>query len=353
MKIQHYILILLIASLLGGCKREEIPTPISNVPIFGIEGSLGSDSISLIAGIDNVILAPSLLKANGVTIYSGKLSDDNTYFQLNIFNGNIDFPDQPRFDVSSINEIFLAPSNNGVLWYASKADFPNASSIVDLKWYLDGVESSTPNELSIYKPGRYQVCAKVVFEDASESTLCREITVGFRKNADFEMQYQVVSASNIEASVTSSQTISSINWFIDETLVSTDLSINVPLPTGKYLLRSEVKFDNGIVLNRATLVDVSWNGNGIADFSSFAVQTTDIWDNTAVLTIFKGGKAYTSDTELNAGKSIAVEEIKFYTNDANGIPIYILKGKVDAILKDSSNQNFPLKAKLAIGLSVK
>lgn len=353
MKLQTYMLILLIASLLGGCKREVIPAPMSNVPIFGVEGDLGTDPISLIAGINNVNMEPSVVTSNGINIYSGSLKDDNSYFQLHIFSGKLDFPDQPKFDYSSMNEILLAPSNHGVLWHVSKTDFPNAGSIVQIKWFVNGTEQILPDELSIFKPGRYDVCAKVVYEDASESTLCRNITVGFKKNADFTMLYQVVSASKIEASVASAQTISSVSWFLDGALISNDIAINLPLPTGKYALRSEVKFDNGVVVNRAALVDVSWNGNDIPDFSAFAVETTDVWDDKAVITFLKNGKTYTSDTELNAGKSITVDEIKLYSNDVNGIPIFILKGKMDVVLKDSNNVSFPLKAKLAIGFSVK
>lgn len=354
MKAFSYILILFLTLVLGGCKHEIIPAPTSNNPVFGVEGTLSEVAFSVVAGMENTIMTPSIVETDGIKIYKGVLGNDQSYFQLEIYNGNIDFPSQPKFDPDSFQEIRFTPSNQGVLWSVNKSDFPNSGSITKIIWNVNGVDQVLPDDLKIYKPGKYDVCAKVTFENQTESTLCRQISVGFKKNADFILTHQVISASKLTASVVGEiSTISSVNWFLDGNLISDSIQLERNLPIGKYLLRSEVTFTNGIVLNRSAIVDVSWAGNGIDDFSMFATETNDFWDYKAKITYFKGGKTYSSLNDYNADKFISVEELDYHGVDASGFPVYTLKGMVDAILLDENNQTASLKAKIAIGFSIK
>ena len=355
MKAYFYILILFSAFVFSSCKHEIIPAPASNSPVFGIEGKFVEDSFALIAGESNVIMTPSVTTSEGIKIYKGVLGNSQSYFQLEIYNGNIDFPNQPKFDSESIQEIRYLPFNQNVLWSINKDDFPNSSSIVTIVWYVDGIEQVIADDLKIYKPGKYEVCAKVLFENQTQSTLCREVTVGFKKNADFVLSQEVLSGSSLSASVVSSiGTITKVNWFIDGNFVSNDFQLDTALVSNaKYLLRSEVTFQNGIVLNRSAIVDISWMGNGIADFSSFASETSDTWDYKTKITLLKDGKIYTSLNDYNADKFITIDKLEYHGTDASGSPVYLLSGNVDVTLTDSSNATFDLKGKIAVGFSVK
>lgn len=355
MKLIIYMLFVLSAWLFGSCKHEVIPAPVSNSPIFGVEGKVGEDSVSLMAGTGEITMKPSLDEVNGVKVYNGTLGNDQSYFQLQIYSGNIDFPNQPKFNPDSFNEFSFTPFNQGAVWSISKSDFPNNSSILEIKWSVNGVDQAILNDLKIDQPGRYEICARVKYEDQSESVLCREVTVGFKKNADFKLNYQVTSASNLNASIASvvGSPASAVKWYLNGNLISSGLEIDTLLSQGKYSLSAEVIFENGITVNHAAIVDVSWNENGVPDFTSLAWEDINVWDYKVKITYVKDGTTYRSDNEFNIGKVISVEDIIFHGKDNLGIPVYILKGSVDAILIDNNNDSFPFKAKLSIGFSVK
>ncbi len=348
------MLVLLFTLLLGSCKHEVIPPPVSNSPIFGVEGKVGQDTFSLMAGKAEVTMKPTLVESNGMKIYRGTLGNDQSYFQLQIYSGNIDFPNQPKFNPDSFNEFLFTPYNQGALWSISKSDFPNSSSIIEIKWSVNGLEQAILNDLKIDSPGKYEVCASVKYEDQSESVLCREITVGFKKNADFNLNHQVTSGANLHASIESVVgEASAVQWYLNGNPISSEFEIDTLLPQAKYTLRAEVIFENGITVNRAAVIDVSWNENGIADFASLAAEVSSVWDYKVQITYFKNGTTYRSDNEFNLGKVISVEDIVFHGKDGLGIPVYILKGSVDAILINNNNDSFPFKAKLSMGFSVK
>ena len=349
-----HILILFSTILLFGCKHEIIPAPISNTPIFGIEGTAGEDSFSLNAGVDDVEMTPSLIQTDGIKIYQGVLGNNNSSFQIQLYNGNIDFPNQPKFDPTTINEIFFTPIDQGALWSVNMSDFSIGSNITEIKFYVDGVAQVQLNELKIYKPGKYNVCANVTFENQSVSTLCREIIVGFKKNADFKLDYEVISGNRLYASVANLQnSIAEVKWYINDNYVSSEIEIDTILPNSKYSLRAEVTFANQIVQTRAALVDVSYDGNGIPDFSQLATQSAQTWDYKAKLIYRKNGKSYSSENGLNLDSKIKVDEIKYHGLNSDGIAVYLLKGEIDAILQDSNMVSLPVKAKLAFGILVK
>ncbi len=353
MKKYFYLLMLFITILLGGCKHEVIPAPISNTPIFGIEGSIGTDSLSLLAGVNGAEMKPSLIQVDGIKIYCGTIANSESSFQLQIYNGNIDYPNQPQFDPNTIQEFLFIPTDQGALWAVNKASFPNSSSIVEIKWFVNGVAQVLMDELKIYKPGKYDVCAHVKFENQSVSILCREITVGFKKNADFQMQYEVISGSQLTASITNVQSaISGVKWYLNDQYISAAIQLDTLLPSSKYNLRAEVTFDNGIVFNRAAVVDVSWGGNDVPDFSQIATQATALWDYKAKISYLKDGISYTSENNSNQDNKIQVEEIVYHGVNSNGIPVYILKGEINVILQDSNMVSLPLKAKLVFGVLV-
>ncbi len=359
MRALTYILILLSAMVMGSCKHEVIPAPASNSPIFGVEGTFGENTFALIAGMDNITMKPSVIEKDGIKIYSGILGDDNSYFQLEIYNGNIDYPNQPKIDFKSVDGISFVPYDQGVLWSMKVSDLPT-SGLDAVTWYVNGVEQLGVEDLEISKPGKYEVCLKVKFENQEERILCREVIVGFRKNADFDMTYEIISGSKLKAKASSLLgTITTVNWYLNENLIYTGIQLDTLLSNGKYMLRSEVSFTNGIVLNRSAYVDVSWMGNHIPDFTAYANSTmitqdpNNTWDNKARITYFKDGKTYTSENYNNADRMIAIDKIEYHGKDVNGNPVYILKGDFDVILQDSSSQNYPMKAKIGIGFSVK
>ena len=353
MKALNYILILLSATLLGSCKHEVIPAPVSNSPIFGIEGTFDDSPLSYVAGVDGMNMKPTVLTANGINIYNGVLGDGESYFQLEIFNGDIDFPTQPKINFNSIQEIAFVPYDQETLWSIKKMDLPG-SGVDEITWFVNGAQQVILDDLKLNKPGKYEICAKIRFEDQTESTLCRQVIVGFRKNADFNLNFDIVSGSKLIASVSNTLgAITGVNWFLNETLIATGLEIDTLLDNDKYLLRAEVTFGNGIVLDRSALVDVSWQANHVPDFTAYANATTNTWDNKARITLFKDGKKYSSENYHNAEKLITVDQIEYHGTDASGAAVYILKGDVDIMLQDSTQQAYPLKAKLGVGFSVR
>jgi hypothetical protein len=353
MKIRIQIVILLFAMLQTACKREVIPMPLTNLPVFGIEGVFFADTFKLIAGEDQVVMTPKLIEMDGIKVYSGKIGNETTYFQMDIYNGNIDFQKQPKFDINELNSLTFAPYNKGILWSISKSDFPNSSSIAQIKWFVDGLEQQQLDKLEIYKPGKFEICAKVRFQDQSESTLCRTVVVGFKKNANFKMNYEISDSSRMISTVSTTDEISKVNWYLNEVLVSKSASIDTNLSFGKYELRSEVFFQNGVVQNRAALVDVSLNRNDVPDFSSIAFENQVFWDSKVVITYVRNGVNYSSFNEYNEEKSISIEDLVLYSIDSSGVPIFFIKGNFLVNLTNINYQSYPLQGKLAIGVSVK
>lgn len=346
-------LIIFSALVFSGCKKEIIPPPGSAEPVFKAEGTFNGQDISLRAGDDDVLMETQVQEINGVHFFSGTLGNSNIELEMGVYAGDLDKP-QSESAFSGMSSINFAYEPGQPLYTLCKDSLLNASSILKVMWEVNGAIYPEQDVLNIYEPGKYTICAHVVFSDYSESMLCNEVLVGFRQNADFAINFMMGQDLTFQSWISPiSGTVSNINWYINGQVISNQQVLGTHLNSGEYIVTAEVFFTNGVKLSRNILIDGNLTGHNIYDFTQSASILPLKWDYTAKLKLKKDGVEYFSDKALNSTNKISVSEIKYHGMNSKGKAVYLLKGTVDANLKSASGTStFPLQLNVSFGFAV-
>lgn len=339
---------------LTGCKHEIIQPPVSNTPVFNAIGTIGDDPVNLSAGVDQVTLSSNNEVVDGVQVYRGTLGGSNVEFAMELYDGNIDLTTKPIQELTSATEFYFTPNTSQPLLSITKNAFQNASSIQSISWTVNGNPQIQQNDLRIFNPGKYDVCANVTFEDQSKSTICNQIIVGFRKNANYNLNFILGQDGSFRSWLKIiSGTISSVKWYVNDNLINQEGFFNYDsLEMYKNVIRAEAIFTNNAKKVTSVLLDKS-AGNHIFDYTNYGDLTNYIWDHKVRISVKKNGEIYTSQNAYNEQNKVTVEEIKFHNINSQGNPVYILKGKVVALLtKDGSNETYPLNLNISMGFVI-
>lgn len=357
--LQHSVRLILIALSffsIQGCKKEIIPPPESNDPVFTAMGTFGSNLIQLNAGDQGVVMVSEVELVNGVPFYKGVLGNGSTEIELGIFPGNLDIETQNTPDFLNITEIQLAELMNGPLVEVSKDSLPNHEAFLSIDWTLtdnNGTSQPMNNNLVISKPGRYNVCAVVTFNDYSTKTICNELLVGYQKNADFTLNFYHGPTNNLQVWVDESLgEMQSVKWFDNETYVGSSSDLSMNLDSNSHLIRAEVTFTNGAKLNRTILIDGTLNGKNFADFTHLIESNFTPWDFKAKVKVKKDGITYFSENTSNSSNKITIQETKYHGISPQGKHVYLIKGMIQSNLKSASGIVLPLDLQVSLGIAV-
>ena len=124
----------------------------------------------------------------------------------------------------------------------------NVDVIDHVTWSVEGFASDSLNTFTIMEPGKYQVCATIVFlTDGSSAQLCSELILGYERHANCTIKHFLNQNGTLTAWVVDPQVaIEKVEWFLNDVLVSENAEFAYDsLPGGNHVLRAQINFENG------------------------------------------------------------------------------------------------------------
>jgi hypothetical protein len=352
MKLILFISIFLIG--LSSCKKTEIEDlPVGNSPVFKAEGMLNGEYFSLIAGEDDVIMETFTEKINGVNKYTGAIGNEKTSLEFGIYDGDIDQLNESVLNIGATE--FWAVNPHEPLTTLSKFFFSNASSIQEIDWYLNGVFAGL-NQVEIFLPGKYNVCANVTFFDGSQANLCNEIIIGYRRNENFQLYHTINSSGKLTAWIDPFQgEVENVSWELDNQLIGTSNTISYMIPSGGHKLKTTVNFADGTQRIKSVHLDGTLEQKFIDDFTVFEIKENSIqpWDYNILIRFKENGIIYRSDLVENLDSSIEIEKVEYYGLNNAGNKVYKLTANILANLKSASNIQKEISFKTEFGIEIK
>ena len=344
---------------LVGCSKQEIVIPESNDPIFEVQGTLGSEHFELVAGADNGYMHTSTKIHNGVRVFTGELSDGETSVELGIFDGNLDKPNSvPEVDLQNV-VLDLARRYYDPLAVLNIQDIVPNQNAANVDWYINGTFAGS-GQISIYEPGKYDVCAQVTFETGESAQLCDQIILGYTRNANCSIDLDLSQGQqgNIFASLdTTGEALGGVEWFLNDVLISTDNALAYQLEYGVgNTLKARVSFQNGVVREKACYIDGTDPTKWISDFSIFELSSTPsviTQDYQVRLIINHEGKVYESIQAENEGSSISLVSLEPFEDNASGNNVYKAVVLIEAVVMEMSTEKLiPVSFTATLGVEV-
>lgn len=327
--------------LLSSCEKHKISLPQSNDPVFRAKGTIDASEFELVAGDDNAFMFTSIEDEHGVPVYIGNLSNGNLSIELGIYDGLIDIPGHKLLSSFPAQHNFSRMSTSP-LAILSKESFPNVDLISTVVWSIDGVSVGL-NTVIIYEPGKYQVCADIMFSDGTSSVLCSELILGYARHANFTIKHFLNQNGTLSAWVEDPLVqVEKIEWYLDNALISSASEISYPqLSSGNHILRADVNFANGVKRSKNMLVDGDLSGKFIDDLTFFENGTLALLnrDFNIRLKLEQDGVTFSSDEANNSMNTVSFSDITYYAKDASGNDVYKVKAHIVAIVRDVQNVN--------------
>jgi hypothetical protein len=348
------VLFLICMVLVSSCKKEEVEEPLTETePVFRADGTIGSDTFSLVAGKDNFYMNTMSENIDGVDYYYGSLSDGVTELEMGVYAGNIDMPSTSI--TQSIPEYTsLAMNPMQPLVYLSKDLFPNNMLMQEIQWFVDGSFKGV-NAITLNNPGKFNVCAVVTFTDGSTDTLCNEMIVGYSKNAIGQIRHMLTANGNLQTWVEEDQVpVQSIKWFVDGVFVTDANKLAQNINQESHLITAEISFSNGVQRTKSVLIDGSNNGYFIDDFSYFESDLISFhWDFKTCIALKINGKSYHSKNAPNQTSEVHITNISYYGVNSSGKAVFKVSADVSCNLReDLSNEVLPFSCSTVFGVEI-
>lgn len=336
-----FIALIVGAFLLASCNKQTVEVPQSNDPVFRVDGTIDSVPLSLVAGDDNAFMFTAIKEEHGVPVYSGKLSDGSTSIEIDIYDGMIDMP-QHNVINSFPAQFTYARKSTAPLAILSKESFPNAALINSVTWWIDG-DSYGTNNVEISEPGKYEVCADILFNDGSSNVLCSELIFGYERHANCQIKHFLSQNGTLSAWVVDPQVeIEKIEWRLDNELISSQSEVSIAdLSPYNHILRADVYFVNGVRRTKNMIVDGSLSGKFIDDLTIFETGILSVLnrDFNVRVKLEKDGVTYSSAEVNNTLNKVTFDEINYYGKDSSGNTVYKVKAHIVANVQDVQGVN--------------
>lgn len=330
-------IVLLMAAIIGCTKEDITPDPPSNDPVFGVSGTIDNQDFELTAGENNSFMHTNIVNLNGVDHYRGALINGDNKLQISISDGILDIPDV-NTDIMSAGDIDIAPNHNGdALAVLSEDLFSNNDYIEEVTWTIDG---ALQNESTVYitEPGKYEICADILFSDGYTGSTCNTILIGYQKNVNPILKYIVGQNDQIIGFVESpNNDISSIKWYKNDVQVFEGITFNdTSSQMNRYALKARIEFMNGSIREREIWVNRMNTNYKIEDISTLENQSSLSWDNKATVEVDLNGVKYVSaPTEEN--HKITVTNSWNYGTNEEGDQVTFIEGHLYSTFINLSN----------------
>lgn len=342
---------------LVGCSKQDIVIPESNDPIFEVRGTLGNEDFELVAGADNGFMFTSTKVHNGVRVFTGKLSNGETSVEMGIFDGNLDMPGNiPEVDLQNVALDLARRYYDPLAVLNAQSIVPNQNA-TNVDWYINGTFAGS-GQISIYEPGRYDVCAHVTFVTGQTEQLCDEIILGYTRNANCSIALDLSQSGMILADLnTTGELVQSVEWILNDIVVGTNDTLEYALPYGiGNQLKARVTFENGVVREKSCFIDGQDPTQWISDFSIFEFSSTPSiipQDYQVRMIINHDDKLYESIQAENDGSSITLLSLEPFEENANGNNVYKATLQIEAIVMEMSTEKLiPVSFIATLGVEV-
>ena len=105
-------------------------------------------------------------------------------------------------------------------------------------------------------------------------------------------------------------------------------------------VKAKVFYHNGAVAEKTILVDGSFQGRYIEDFSVFELPLQDdTWDNAVGLEVVKDGETYRTFDVSNYKGSMEIIGVEWYVHPITGQEMFKVAAEIDAKLKSTTTGN--------------
>ncbi len=334
---KRLLFILSFAFLLVACKKKEIVVlPSSNSPVFSLQGVINGQPVAYQAGDLGMTLQTEIEMHNGVQFSYGKFSNGTTSFKLGIFDNRVTIPGV-QCPLMVGDSLFFAQKQIEDLAFLSPNLLSNGLKITHIDWYANTVFLGS-NNVHITEPGVYDICGIFTFENGAQKTVCNRMFLGFETDVDFTVRHFLSDYGDLKLWIEgNTQPIDSIQWLIDDELVWTGETCSQNIDLDQKMVRAKVYYSNGKIHDKTILVDGSFNGLFVEDFSAFQVPQPDVnWNKAVGLEIEMGGVMYSSFDVSNYKGSMVVKGVDNYIHPVSGAQMLRILADVDAKLKSST-----------------
>ena len=352
-----YLLILLASLfvLFSACKKNKVNIPESNDPIFKASGTFGSNTFNIVAGDDGAYMYTMTDIVQNVEVVAGKISNTNAGIEIGIFNGFIDQPPHQFEDDFQITPTF-AKEYLQPLVVLQKSSFANASEIQTINWTIgnDQYQNSAP----IYEPGKYMVCAEIIFMDNTIKNLCNELIIGYDRSETGKISFDFNQAtSHINAFIEPiNSSIESTQWFIDGVYFNDAETLSTNVSSTSHKIRAEIHYSNGVYRKKEMVLDAYDNSKTIEDFTFFEnlVPSITPQDYNIRIKFHQNGITYESIKANNSNSTILITELSYYGKNTAGFDVYKINATVNCKVKaQGGTAEIPLIFTTVFGLEIK
>lgn len=336
--IKYLSLLIIICLLSAQCKKDDMPEIDQNSdPIFNIDGTLGEAVISLHAGQKDAFMHTSVDQFNNVNLYSGELTNGKTAFKIQVFPSYIDVPTlYNNFTEKDIYKV-AQPFGSEALFTLSADDFPFYDLINKISWTVDNVQQPS-STLKIVEPGKYSVCADILFSNGETARTCNTIIVGYQLHAKYKLQFTLGPDLTLEAKINAPDNeVSKVSWYINDELQSDAINLQTANLPEKFHLKAKVEFENGAVGTREVFINKSFSGYSIPDFTNLGQKSSLTWDNTILITILNNDKTYVSTKDISSPSQFKINKISDYKANSKGNEVKLISGKLTVPFKNKDS----------------
>lgn len=353
MRVGIFIVVLALLGITASCKKEKIEIKESNDPVFTLTGDFNGESLSLIAGDNNVYMNTYTEIVNGVDLYSGSIGTINEFVSLGIYNGNVDFPQNFLQDILPTLTPEFAVNSQLSNWIEA-TDYMDMGEIESITWSVNGV-TQTSSDLNITKPGKYEVCANITYLDLSQKSVCNELILGYASHANALINFTTQSGY-LNAQLTPIMSaVASVDWKLDGVSIGNAISLNATIGSGTKELSCTVQFANGVTRTKRMLVNGTDPSKNVRDFSACEIYQSSPYfqDYKIVLKYTKNGVEYRSDFANNTQSNLYVSSFEYYGKNANGKEVYKISVSGNINLgKSGSSTVYPFSFNSNFGLEI-
>lgn len=332
--VQHIFFYLLMFTLLTACNKKVEEIPYSNSPVFYVEGTIGSDSVSYVAG-ENTELMAAIEKQNGVNFFNGTMQLDNGELSIGIFDGNVE---QGKFDLASFlsnTQLNYSLISTEPLFQISKSSFSSLENLEKIEWYLDDVFYGN-DELKIINPGKYMVCGVFIYTDGKEYNVCNEMIIGYEKSTVFNLQYVIEKDQNLTVWMNGgAENTQEVKWYNNGKLISSEQSLSMKPNSGANFVTAEIKFKNGAVRKRTIMVENDYPEHSVLDFGVLENSSNVFQDYKVKLAYKSNNIVFSTDLIESQTNEFIIDKFQYFGKDKNGTPVYSISGTLKAKVKTS------------------
>ncbi len=350
--IRKLILYGIFFSVLLGCKKVNIDDPIvQTAPIFKVHGLFGENLMDIVAGEQNGLMQTEDSLVNGVTCYKGVLGDDNTTFELQVMDGDID-NQSISFYQKLPNDLPFGLEAKQSIVVLSKNIFSNKQYIQQIIWNINGSMAGIDNAF-ISNPGRYLIEALVTFTNGSNAKLANELIIGYRKESFGHIQHFLNEDGYLKVWINEEfEDITNIKWYLDDEYISSQHECFALIDNSFHTVSVEVKFKSGAKIKKSILVHGTNSHTFLDDFSIFeSPLEKQKSDYLTKLKLTKDGKTYATFITPNSNSKFHILDRNYYGKAPSGKDVYALTAEVDCLFRNiSCNEVIPFSGLVTLGI---